>query len=344
MLIKPTIKNEEIIQCLHDAYGLSIIKVTFLPLGADFNTFVYRVVTDTGISYFLKLRSGEFNTASVMVPKYLADQGIKQVISPLPNNEGQLWTELALFKVILYPYIEGYNGVEVKLSDEQWFEFGSVIKKLHGITLPHELAVTIPQENFSFQSHLVLESFLERVEDEIFEKPVEAEMAAFLRAKSAELFTIIELAQESGGVLEEEFEEESIEYVLCHADLHGWNLLTDAAGALYVVNWDTVMYAPKEQDLMFIGAGISDSGRIPDEEKRLFYKGYGKAVKNSPALAYYRYERIIQDIVEYCEHIFLSDADKEGKMQSFEYVKSIFLSNGPLEIAHSANDIYWRGD
>lgn len=42
MLIKPNLKDEEIIACLRDAYGLTVDKVTFLPLGADFNTAVYR--------------------------------------------------------------------------------------------------------------------------------------------------------------------------------------------------------------------------------------------------------------------------------------------------------------
>ena len=45
MLIKPDLKDEEIIACLRDAYGLDIATVSFLPLGADFNTAVYRVIT-----------------------------------------------------------------------------------------------------------------------------------------------------------------------------------------------------------------------------------------------------------------------------------------------------------
>lgn len=45
MLIKPNLKDEEIIACLRDAYGLTVDKVTFLPLGADFNTAVYRITT-----------------------------------------------------------------------------------------------------------------------------------------------------------------------------------------------------------------------------------------------------------------------------------------------------------
>lgn len=96
MLIKPNLKDKEIIACLPDAYGLDIATVSFLPLGADFNTAVYRITTSAQTDYFLKLRSGEFLEASVSVPKYLADLGIKQVISPLATKTGQLWASLVI--------------------------------------------------------------------------------------------------------------------------------------------------------------------------------------------------------------------------------------------------------
>lgn len=126
MLIRPDLKDEEIIACLLDAYGLNVDKVMFLPLGADFNTAVYRVTSTDGADYFLKLRSGKFLEASVSVPKYLADLGIKQVVPPIPTKTGELWASLASFKAILYPYVDGNNGVDAKPSDDHWAQFGLV--------------------------------------------------------------------------------------------------------------------------------------------------------------------------------------------------------------------------
>lgn len=60
MLTRPYLKNERIITCLHDNYGLDVAEISFLPLGADFNTAVYRVTTTDKTDYFLKLRSGDF--------------------------------------------------------------------------------------------------------------------------------------------------------------------------------------------------------------------------------------------------------------------------------------------
>ena len=136
MLIKPDLKDEKIIACLGDAYGLAVEKIAFLPLGADFNTAVYRVTTSNQADYFLKLRRGEFIETSFLVPNYFAELGIKQVIQPLASKTGQLWTNLASFTAILYPYVDGQNGVEAKLSEDQWIQFGSAIKKFHSSEIP----------------------------------------------------------------------------------------------------------------------------------------------------------------------------------------------------------------
>jgi hypothetical protein len=48
MLEKPDIQDEKISACLQHEYGLPVVQVVFLPLGADLNTAVYRVVADDG--------------------------------------------------------------------------------------------------------------------------------------------------------------------------------------------------------------------------------------------------------------------------------------------------------
>lgn len=58
MLEKPALEDQDIIACLRREYGLSVKEITFLPLGADLNTAVYRAVTDKKTPYFVKLRRG----------------------------------------------------------------------------------------------------------------------------------------------------------------------------------------------------------------------------------------------------------------------------------------------
>lgn len=332
MLTKPNLKNEEIIACLRDAYGLTIDKVLFLPLGADFNTAVYRVTTSNQTDYFLKLRSGEFLEASVSVPKYLADLGIKQVIPPLATKTGQLWTSLASFKAILYPYVEGRNGVDTKLSGDQWTQFGEAIKKLHSTDIPALITKDVSRETFSSKWRETVKAFLMRIDNEVFEEPVTVKMALFLKSKSREILKLIERAEELALAIQKQ----PLTYVLCHADMHGWNLFLDKEEALYIVDWDTLIFAPVERDLMFIGAGIWSSGLTSDEEESLFYQGYGQTKVNQDVMAYYRFERIIQDISDYCEYIFLSDEGGDDRIQCLEYLQSNFLPNGAIQRAYAS--------
>lgn len=332
MLIKPNLKDEKIIACLRDAYGLTLEKIAFLPLGADFNTAVYRVTTSNQMDYFLKLRSGKFLEASVSVAKHLGDLGIKQVIPPLSTKTRQLWTSLGSFKAILYPYVEGHNGAETKLSEDQWVQFGAAIKKLHSADIPALITKDVPRETFFSKWRETVKAFLMRIENDVFEEPVAVRMALFLKSKSSEILKLVERAE----ALALAIQKHPIDYVLCHADMHGWNLIVDKENALYIVDWDTLIFAPVERDLMFIGAGIWDSGLPAAEEESLFYQGYGQTKINQDAMAYYRFERIIQDIGDYCEYIFLSDEGGDDRMQCFEHLQPVFLPNGAIERAYDS--------
>jgi spectinomycin phosphotransferase len=333
MLEKPKLKDEKIIKCLRDEYGLSVEKISFLPLGADLNTAVYRVVTNDETVYFLKLRHGEFDGASVAVPKYLSDLGIKQIIPSLTTRAGQLWASLPPFKTILYPYVDGHHGYERNLSHQQWIEFGSALKRFHSAEIPPAITGGIQQEKFSPRWRDTVKMFLERIEEETFDEPVAVELAAFLKTKSHETLELVKRAERFAQILQGQ----PLDHILCHADIHGWNLLIDIHGALYMVDWDTLIFAPKERDLMFVGGGLGDSGYTPQEEEALFYQGYGQTNINQIAIAYYRYERIIEDIAVYCEQIFLSDEGGEDRKQSLEYLESNFLPNGTIARAHQSD-------
>ena len=139
MLERPDLDEQSLAACLDDAFGVRARALTFLPLGADMGTAVYRAEATDGHSYFVKLRRGAFAEISVTLPKALADQGIRQIIAPIPTRSGQLWAELGEFRVILYPFVEGEDGYQKRLSAEQWRELGQAFRRIHAARLPAEL-------------------------------------------------------------------------------------------------------------------------------------------------------------------------------------------------------------
>jgi spectinomycin phosphotransferase len=329
MLEKPDISPEEIAACLKNAYGVTAVQIIFLPLGADQNTAVYRIETNDETAYFLKLRSGVFDETAVTLPQFLHDQGIRQIITPLTTKTGQLWTTLDAFTAILYPFVGGRNGREVKLSAAQWAEFGAALKKLHTLAVPPAIKDHLRQEAYAPRWREMVRMFLERVRSDVYDDPVALELAAFLQSRRAETLDLVRRAEQ----LAESLSREPLESVLCHADIHASNLLVNGRDALYIVDWDDPLLAPKERDLMFIGGAQGFVGHNAQEEEALFYQGYGPAALNSRALAYYRYERIIEDIALYCEQLLLSNAGGQDRAQSLHYLVSNFLPDGTIEAA-----------
>ncbi|HEY2982204.1 MAG TPA: phosphotransferase [Anaerolineales bacterium] len=331
MLEKPDVKDEQIIACLQAEYGLRAAQITFLPLGADQNTAVYRVTIEAGTPYFLKLRSGVSDETAVILPRFLADQGLAQIIAPLETRSGRLWAELDSFKLILYPFVEGRNGFEVELSEAQWLDFGRALKRVHTAVLPIELKSRIQRETYAPVGREIVKAFLERIQVETFEDPLAVKLAAFLNFKRSNVLGLVRRAERLAQVLQVG----SPEFVLCHSDVHEGNVLIDAGDRLYIVDWDNPILAPKERDLMFIGAGIG--GWTKPEHEALFYKGYGETQVDPAALAYYRYERIVQDLAVYCQQLLLSNAGGADREQSLEYLLSNFLPDGTIAIAYRSD-------
>lgn len=329
MLEKPALEDGKIIDCLEKEYELRAARVIILPLGADPNTAVYRIVTEDEKAYFLKLRLGNFDETSVIVPRFLLDQGIRPLIAPIPTKDHQLWIALETFSLILYPFIEGKNAVEVPLSESQWAEFGAALKRIHSVTLPAALEGRLDRETYSSSGREAVKAFLDRVKNETFKEPTAVKTADFLKGKLEEISKLVERTERFAQALKQR----SLEFVLCHADVFAANLLIDAQSKLYIVDWDDPILAPKERDLMYMGGGICGVWNTP-EETALFYKGYGPTQIDAEALVYYRYERILQDIAAFAEELLAKEAGSADRERDFGFLKSNFEPNGVLEIAY----------
>jgi spectinomycin phosphotransferase len=154
-------------------------------------------------------------------------------------------------------------------------------------------------------------------------------MAAFLKSRRAEILDLVGRAERCAMALQAH----PPEFVVCHSDLHAGNILMDTHHAFYIVDWDDPILAPKERDLMVAGGAQGFTGHTPQEEEAFFFQGYGQTEINPDALAYYRYERIVQDIAVFCEQLLLSDSGGDDRNQALIYMKSNFLPGGTLEIA-----------
>lgn len=72
----------------------------------------------------------------------------------------------------------------------------------------------------------------------------------------------------------------------------------------------------------------------------MFYEGYGEAQIDAVALAYFRYERIVQDIAAFCEEIFLTTTGEEDRVQALRYLKANFLPDSTIELAYKSDKMW----
>jgi spectinomycin phosphotransferase len=337
MLEKPDISDDLIISHLQKEYNLRVTDLTFLPLGADLGTAVYRVVADDGTAYFLKLRKG-FDEITITVPLFLRSQGIQQIIAPFETKSRQGWADFREYKMILYPFIEGKNGFEMELTDHHRRTLGAALKGIHTAQVPPELKRLIPQETFSPQGRESVKSLQGLVESKGFDDTTAAKLAKFMKSKRSEIDRHVERTEQ----LASDLQSMPLELVLCHTDIHGGNILISDEDDLYIVDWDNPLLAPKERDLMFIGGGIDNTWKSKQEEA-VFYEGYGKAEINLSTLAYYRYERIIQDLAVIGEQLLLTDEGGADRERSYGWFTSNFEPGQTIEIAEKTDKILKTG-
>ena len=336
MLEKPDIPDELIVSRLQEAYGLHADALTFLPLGNDLGSAVYRVVKNDGTAYFLKLRKG-FIEISVTVPLFLKSQGVQEIIVPFETKSKKHWADFGDYKMILYPFIEGKDGFEVEFTDQHWRTLGKALKAIHSAQVPPELKRLITQETYSPQFRESVKSFQAQVENKTFDDPTAAKLAEFMKSKLDEITRLIERAEG----LAVELQSKPLDLVLCHSDTHGGNILISDKDELYIVDWDYPMLSPKERDLMFIGGGFIGAGMDNmvrrNQEEALFYKGYGKTEVNLSALAYYRYDSIINDFSAYCEQLLSTNEGGTDREPGFE---SFVHNFKPRNMIENADEIY----
>src|SRR5260370_1850974 len=143
----PRISEENLRACLQDQYDLSPVTLTFLPLGHDYDAGMYRVESERGPAYGLKVTSRPLYEPRCLVPRYLNDQGIASVVAPIPTRSSALWARLSDWTVIVYPWISGESSL-TGMTDEQWKQVGTIFQRIHQVRLPLVSFASFRKETF----------------------------------------------------------------------------------------------------------------------------------------------------------------------------------------------------
>lgn len=332
MIEKQPLTTDLVIRSLNTCYAIEVATLTQLPLGADINAAVYKAETPEGVSYFIKLKRGRHHDIAAAIVQLLQKQGIQQIIPPVKTIQGQSMQLLEEHTLIVYPFIAGQNGFQRHLTDKQWFDLGKTLRQVHELKVPAALQQQIRKETYAPQWREAVRALCRHIETAPGSDEAAVKLSQLMKYKLPVIRRLVDRAAQ----LSEAIQGRATDCVLCHADIHAGNVLLGENDTLYIVDWDAPIMAPKERDLMFIGGGVANVWNQPREEK-LFYEGYGNNVINPAILAYYRHERIVEDIAEYGQELLLKASggtDREGMFKEF---KNMFAPGGVVDIAFQSD-------
>jgi spectinomycin phosphotransferase len=332
MLEKQPLSEKLIIQCLVQHYGIEVDSLEFLPIGADNNASVYRACAHDKKVYFIKLKKGSLPGIGVAIQDLLHKQGLREVIPPIKSVGGELSCHIEEFTLIVYPFIEGKDGFARPLTDHQWIELGKALRQIHDMKLPEAIKIQIRKETYSSKWRNIVRELYLHIENQA---TFDDRLAWFIKENKSVICRLVAQSE----VLSEKLLKQTPTTVLCHSDIHGGNVLLGRDETIYIVDWDDPILAPKERDLMFIGGGVGNVWNDPREEK-FFFKGYGNCHVNRTILAYYRLERIVEDIAIYGQALLLSTSGGQDRQEMYKQFMSMFEPNGVVDIAFKTeNDL-----
>lgn len=128
--------------------------------------------------------------------------------------------------------------------------------------------------------------------------------------------------------------------VVCHGDAHIANvLLSDDGngvdGGVWLLDWDEVVRAPRERDLMFVIGGVLADAPVTKEQQGWFFDGYGRADIDPIHLAYYRCSWALQDVADYAARILDQSArSSPAGQQALELFRDAVSPTGIVNLAH----------
>lgn len=335
MFDRPALADAEITTALRQRYGIETRSLEFLALGHDANAWTFRAESRSGQAWFLKLRRA-IDLVKLAAVAYLQGHGLPEVVAPLATIDSALSVEVGGFVLVTYPFLEARTAVEAGLTDAQWAAYGDIVRRLHSTVLPEDLARGLPRE--TFVSRWV--DVADRVEAAIDayrgdDRPTLDVIATWtanralidevsMRTRWLQGRLLARLAANPGT---------RARFVPCHADIHTHNVLVDAGGGLHVIDWDELMLAPRERDLMFVmdcPIGLAPRAR----ETALFLEGYGATAIDRETLAFYRADWAIQDVASYAEQALdRESASLESRAYAVTIFRTQFEPDDEIEVA-----------
>jgi spectinomycin phosphotransferase len=240
------------------------------------------------------------------VSDHLAELGLPGIPAPYRSRNGAPYSDCHAGRLSVTPWIPGRAGA-AGMTHEQWREFGGLLAQVHGARLPAELASHIPREDYRTPAtadlHEVDQWLMRLISGDVKADGAADPLCRHLAQSWTAARPGIRLVAEQAEVLSAELSQHPAADVLCHGDAHTFNTVLDQSGHVWLIDWDKVVLAARERDLMFQLGGVLPDGQVNTEEQKWFFEGYGTVDVDARLLAYYQCSWSVQDLAGFAGRV-----------------------------------------
>jgi len=231
-----------------------------------------------------------------------------ELVMPISANDGSYKFENADNVFMLYPYINGYTLAEKRLSSAQQKDLAAIVSNLHmcGQKIPENMLHDVENFDVSFCDELL--SIME--EKGMNSNPLEKIWNNYKNSIAENIKILKQYA--------EELPRENLQFVLCHTDLHGWNLMQ--ADKLLLLDWEGLKFAPAEADIFSFTEGFFFD-YVYDSFMSVYQQIYPDYVVNQKAMDFYRIRRRLEDVTDFAKSILfdnISESDINKSLRALE--------------------------
>jgi spectinomycin phosphotransferase len=313
--------SEILCEWVRQDFDIDLVSAHPAHHGADSAADVWRGFGADGSSYAVKL-SGGGSAAGLIVCASLVLGGVHGIPRPIPTADGRLWSDREGARLSLAPWVSDERAFDGNTTAAHWTAYGTLLSGLHRLPVSDELGHVLPRETHTHERIAALTRDI----DARLKQPADDPLVQTLATQwfRSGVLGVLERADVLGAALRNRTD---LPDVICHADPHLGNLLIGPGGEVWLIDWDDVVLAPPERDLMFILGEIF--GGMSEEEQRLFFDAYGDVQVDPDRLAYYRAVRTLEDAVGSAAEVL----DVDGRTDQ-EREEALEIACGVLSLPH----------
>jgi spectinomycin phosphotransferase len=311
--------NSNIAIVINESYGFQVREVMFIPVGDM--SYGYKVSCYDGTDFFLKLldkksQKSAIERANTYLPllNVFRENGLfANAIHPVLNVEHGFKTETEELFYILFPWVEGKTLADAyPFSKSIIHQIAIQVATLHKTTSSVSEIIHLPSENFNLGFEQDLFSCLNILKsNQVALNTHGLALASLVLPRENDIRSLFGQIQS----LQSSFKTNRQDFVLCHGDLWGGNII-QSSGGLCFIDWESVMLAPPEREMIgFI------KQHLPD-----FVATYNSMLgapfaPNVSLLRYYAFQAQLKNLTQWMMNILFQNEEEEQQKNDLEMIQ-----------------------